>query len=434
MADQSPDSTGPVIPRIAVRLRKRVEVKSRRPAPTDAADSGSPNADGLETSHEPASTSSERPAAQPADEGNGPEPVNAAAAAPSFRSLEVVPYEPAPWQAPGLLKKTGLVVLITPPGACCFSLCAYLAAYLAGRAYIPFGPARYPGDVLFSSYTPGLERSMRAAISSTYPGAKKILTHQSSSRFNWKSAAATVRSALSNQASGETSALIIDTGPFPHRLKDDVVDTASTDLTEIAEKEGCLIVLVVESTSQHGDPFERIPKGLRLVRGTLLAAPMRSKTLAPQPGDPAEFLLIRLAEGAPYSLAIRFTLRPVLDNPEAANINWGTPGWVNPREVFRRCDTMDLTDAQRTAVQLAADIIRQNGPTSSRDLQAAGKHLRGIAPTTMRDALSVAKLLGHLNCARNMFDSKSYWIIPGVTQLPSGMYVPNAIRDDQLPF
>lgn len=67
-----------------------------------------------------------------------------------------------------------------------------------------------------------------------------------------------------------------------------------------------------------------------------------------------------------------------------------------------------VSHAERAAVHFAAEIIMARGRTSSKDLQAAGKLARRILPTTMRDALATANLLGHLTCAHNMFDSKWY--------------------------
>lgn len=439
MTDNSRDPAGPKKARpIQVIVRKKRSLVDRSlPRPVPAKLGTAPAADIVASSRPDRENLAAVPdAGANANSGDNSEASQAADAVetPPFRSLEGVPYEAVPWQGAGLLKKTGVALLVAPPGAGCFALCAYLAAYLSGRTFTPFGAARYPGDVLFTTHTPHLDRSMRAAISSQYPGAKSILTRQTSKRFNWKLAASTLKEALAGRPEGATSAVIIDTGPVPDRLTEHVVDTAYGELNKAAEKAGCLVVLVVEFSSSNPDPFERIPRSLRLIRGTLLTVPMRSKALAPEPGDAAEFLLLRLPEAAPYALAARFALMPVLDNTESARIDWGCPGFVNPRDAFRRSDIMDLTVAQRTAVQLAADIIRHRGPTSSRDLQAAGNHVRGIAPTTMRDALSIAKLLGHLDCARNMLDGKSFWIIPGVTQLPSGMYLPHALRDDQLPF
>jgi len=347
----------------------------------------------------------------------------------AFKPLEEVPYEPEPWQVVGLLKKTGVVVLVTPPGSCSFALSAYFASHLSGRVSLPFGLARYPGDVLFSTHTPHLVRALRAVASSAFIGNKQILIQQTPRRFDWKAPGATFERALKDRAPGTTAAVIIDAGPPPHRFDESKIEAAYVALSGLAHERDCLILLIVEHTSKNPDPFEQVPRALKAFRGTLLTVPLRSKALAPQPYAPAEFLFLRLAEATPNALTARFTLWPVSDLVETTGISWGEITYGDPRKAFRTAETVDLSVAQRAAVQLAVEVIQQRGPTSSRDLQAVGRATSGIAPTTMRDALSVAKLLGHLDTVRSL-DGKSYWIIPGT----NWMYPPHALTDRQIPF
>ncbi|MEJ7932507.1 hypothetical protein WG922_21230 [Ramlibacter sp. AN1015] len=428
--NQTPEDRGtPKTRTIHVEVRKKRRVNSRSvPTPTRAPKSASEERVKGESAadKQPSSADAPRGTAPSAAPDHNPETV-------AFQPLENVPYEPAPWQSVNLLKKKGVTLLVTAPGACSFALPAYFGAFLSGRGMVPFGAAHYPGDVLFTTHTPDLDRAMRAAVSSLFPSEKKVLTRCTPRRFNWKEPITVLEQALAGQPRGATAAVIIDAGPFPQGLRDDCVDAAVEAMNKVAEEADCLVLVVVESTNRSVDPFERIPKALRGVRGTLLAVPLRSKTLAPQAGAPAEFMLMRLAQASPHSLNVRFFLVPAVDLVETTSITWGVVGYGDPREAFRMAESIDLTVAQRAAVELAVDIIRHHGPTSSRELQAAGKLHRGIAPTTMRDALSVAKLLGYLGAGRS-FDGRSFWIIPGVTQIPSWMYLPNNLRDGDIPF
>ena len=47
---------------------------------------------------------------------------------------------------------------------------------------------------------------------------------------------------------------------------------------------------------------------------------------------------------------------------------------------------------------------------TSTDLQAAGQHY-GIAPTTMRDALTIAGVLGHLFKFQYQLNRRWYWTL-----------------------
>ena len=67
--------------------------------------------------------------------------------------------------------------MIVPHGACSFALNAYFTAFLSGRTFAPFGGARYPGVVIHSTYTPHLDRSLRAVTSSPFSSYhKEVLT------------------------------------------------------------------------------------------------------------------------------------------------------------------------------------------------------------------------------------------------------------------
>lgn len=344
-----------------------------------------------------------------------------AAEAAGFKPIESVPYEPVSWQAPSLLKRRGVVLLVTPPGACTFAMCAYFSAFLSGRAHTPFSCARYPGDVLLSTYTPDLDTSLRAYLPSTINSDKKIFVQQTSRRFNWRTPTLSLKGGLAaDHKPDNVVAIIVDTGTFPKNVDDSIVESAYTALAQMADEANCLILLVVESTSRSSDPFERVPRSLRALRGTLLAVPTRSKALTSQPGDPGEFLLLRLAEAAAMALTVRFRLRSVIDSIETLRIEWGQVNCDDPRAVFRNAETADLTAAQRFAVQVAIGVIQRFGPTTSKALQAAGFG-QGIAPTTMRDALTLAQVFGHLQKFRGP-DGHWYWGFLGGPQISQWRY------------
>lgn len=219
----------------------------------------------------------------------------------------------------------------------------------------------------------------------------------------------------SEHNTGKLAAIIIDTGTCPGRLDEAVVESATIALNFLAETLGCLVLLIVEANSRSIDPFERVPQCLRFLRGTLLAVPLRSKTLVPQLGASPEFMLMSLPEASAFAPAIRFRLVGSIDMPETSRIEWDSFFYLDPREAFRQAETADLTTAQRAAVKLAANLINARGPMSAEALRSIAPQY-GVPSTTMRDALTVARELGHLDKFRT-WDKRWLWIISG-TILP----------------
>jgi hypothetical protein len=345
-------------------------------------------------------------AASPADE---------ARTTAQFTSLNNLPWEFSDWQVVNLFKKKGVALMVVPAGACSFTLGAYFAALLSGKACTPFGAARYPGDVLVSTYTSHFGEVLRTSMSTFYQSDKTVFFQRTPRRFNWRTPMVSLKEAVADRKPDKVAAIIIDTGAFPKGVDEAIVESAYASLIQLAENADCLILLMVESTSRNVDPFERVPGSLRIFRGTLLAVPLVPKSLGPQQPSLAEFLLVRLVDTAATALAVRFRLEQSYLSPEVSTINWAPIFYGDPRSAFVTCNTVDLTNAQRAAVQLAAQVISVHGPTASSDLLAAAK-LNGIAPTTMRDSLSVAKLLNQLGRVRRN-DGRWFWIIPGQTPL-----------------
>jgi hypothetical protein len=332
---------------------------------------------------------------------------------PPFVPVSTVPCEPPAWLIPGLLKKKGVTLLVAPPGACFSALCTFFALTLSGKDYGPLGAVRYPGDVMLTTHTPHLDRSLRALLMATNTSMHTAFTRKTKRRFNWRTPALTLKEVTEGRKPGTLAALIIDAGDFPTRVDASIVESAHAAFSEISETLDCQVIVVVESTSRSIDPFERVPKNLRVLRDTLLAVPLRAKVLQPQTSTPPEFMLMRLSTATATAFTVRFALHVLWDAVEASRIVWTPVVYDDPRAAFKRAETADLTAAERAAVTLAADVIRQRGPTSSKELQAVGR-LNGVPPTTMRDALTVADLLGHLKC-RRFDDGRWYWGIPGAT-------------------
>lgn len=330
-----------------------------------------------------------------------------------FTPLNCMPFETEYWQSYGLLKKKGVFLIIVPPGACSSTLCAYFAELLSGRVLFPFGRAWYPGDVLLSTHTSNVQRVINSSFSSGHPSDGQIFTQVTPRRFNWRAPMVNLKGALADRKEGKVSAVIVDTGVFAQGIDEAIVESAYASLNDMADEADCLILLVVESTSRSVDPFERVPRSLRILRGTLLVVPLVSKVLRTQPGAAAEFLLLRLEETAASALTVRFRLE-ARGFSGTACISWDRLNFSDPRAAFISAETVDLTTAQRAAVQLASEVIGMRGPMTSADLKSFGC-LNGIAPTTMRDALSVAKLLGQLVSFRRN-DGRCFWSMPGMPQ------------------
>lgn len=411
-------------PKFTVRKRTFINIPLRIAPPPPPAAPEAPDG--------PSPADAGKNAAEPAASG---EHLGTAPSGQPFTSLDAVPYEPPPWQAVNVLRKSGVAAVILPHGACSFALNAYFAAFLSGRTFAPFGAARYPGVVIHSTYTPHLDRSLRAVTSSPFPCHKQVLTCRTEHQFDWKAPTAHVKDALKGRKRGEVVAIIIDTGPFPRRIDERIVDEARAQLSQIAEEADCLILLMVEFRNRDKDPFLRVPAALRALRGTLLAVPLESKSLTPQSGAPAEFVLMRLAEAASHSVVVRFSLEPMLDLVEASRISWGSVCLEDPRSVFTQAAAADLTEGERTAVNVAAGLIRQCGcPLSSAELQETGKEPPfGVARTTMRSALTVAGVLGLLENVHS-WEGRSFWIIPGETPIPPWIRPSYRRPDTQLPF
>lgn len=352
-----------------------------------------------------------------------------------FTPLDAVPFEPAPWQGIGFLKKQGVFAVVTPHGACTAALSGYFAAYLSGRVFVPFGGARYPGTVIYTTYTANLDRSLRAAADSVFPCGHEILTQRTPRRFSWKDPTAPLVQALTGRARGEVAAVIIDVGPFSPRIKDETIDDAYAQLSAIAEEADCLVLLIVEYTkSREKNPFLRIPGALSSMRGTLLAASLPPAAMAPQSGAPAGFLLMRLAEVASHPLVVRFWLQPMMDPVEASRITWGPIAFEDPQTVFAQVAAVELSTAERAAAQVAAEIIRQRGaPTTKVELQEIGKQLYGIARSTMSSSLTVAGAADLLENVHS-YDGRSFWVIPGVTPIPPWIRPSYRQLEARLPF
>lgn len=331
----------------------------------------------------------------------------------AFTPLEKVPSESAPWQNTNMLRKTGVQIVVVPPGAGSFAIIGHFAQYLTGITPGRWAPAKYPGDVLFSTYTPHLERSLKVALCHASSNSKNIFIQQTQRRFNWKMPMLAFEEIEAKHQPGELAALIIDTGPRPGFLDEAIVEAATVALHTLSEKLGCLVLLIVEAVSRSIDPFERVPQCLRFLRGTLLVVPMRSKAMVPQENALPEFMLLGLPEASASAPRVRFQLVTSIDMMETCRIEWGKFSYGDPREAFRQAETLDLTVAQRAAVTLAAKLINAYGPMSAEALRAAAMS-NGIPSTTMRDALTVARELGHLD---KFFDRdrdrRWLWFIPG---------------------
>lgn len=346
---------------------------------------------------------------------NAPTPNSGSGQKPTFTPLEKVPFESAPWQNVNLLRKTGTQIVVVPPGACSFAISGHFAQYLTGRTPWHWPPTRYPGHVLYSTYTSHLERSLRTALNLPGTSEKQIFFRQTQRRFNWKVPMLNLEEIEAEHNTGELAAIIIDTGTCPGRLDEAVVESATIALNSLAETLGCLVLLMVESNSRSIDPFERVPQCLRFLRGTLLAVPLRSKAVVPQLGTPPEFMLMGLPEASAIAPTVRFHLIGTIDMVETSRIAWGPFIHGDPREAFRQAETADLTMAQRQAVNLAANLINVRGPMSAEALRSVAP-LYGIPSTTMRDALTVGRELGHLDKFR-AWDRRWLWTIAG-TPLP----------------
>lgn len=335
---------------------------------------------------------------------------------PAFTSLDQVPLESAPWQNVNMLRRIGAQIVVVPPGACSFAISGHFAQYLTGITPWHWQPTRYPGNVLFSTYTPHLDRSLRTSLSFAGPYAKRVFIRLTERRFNWRVPLLTLEEIEAAHQPGELAAIIIDTGTCPRLLDEAVVESATVALNTLAETLGCLVILMVENDSRNTDPFGRVPPCLRFLRGTLLAAPLRSKTVVPELGAPPEFMLLGLPGASAFAPAVRFKLVASIDMAETSRIEWSPFCYVDPREAFRQAETADLTMAQRAAVTVAANLIRAHGFMSAEALRSAAP-LHGISPTTMRDALTVAREFGHLDKFRTG-DRRWLWFIPTTTNLP----------------
>ncbi len=334
---------------------------------------------------------------------------------PPFTPVENVLYDPNAWRVHDLIRTVGVTLIVVPPGACSATLRGFLAGYLAGKFGGPFALATHTGDVLVSTHSAHGDESLRANLTYALPTNNRVLTRTTPTRFNWKTPDITLKGELEGRKPGELAAVIVDAGPLALRVDESIVEAAYRTLSELARNAACQIIVMVEATSRHMDPFERIPRSLRILHGTILVVPLRSKALTPTPGTPPEFLLVRLADAAPTSITARFSLPSFRDAglsklAEWSPIQWGQVVYDDPREAFRRADIADLTAGQRVAVRQAAVLIVQRGPMTSTDLQAAGQHY-GIAPTTMRDALTIAGLLGHLFKFQNQLNRHWYWAL-----------------------
>lgn len=346
-----------------------------------------------------------------------------------YKSLQSVPWEPVPAQAIDLLNKTDVVLLVAPAGACSFSLTAYFVAFLSGKQFAPFGGARYPGDVIYITYTPGLDRAMRAAVSSCYPSDKEVFIPKRRAKFDWEKPGVLVEQALSNRKPGSVAAIVIDTGANPPRSAA-IAEQAYAELLERAEQEGFLILLVTNTNSKRPDPYDRVPRSLQSFRGTLLAAPLLPKAPVSRFGTMNEFLLMRLVDVAPNAAMVRFMLTPAFDRVERSLIHWGQIYYDNPRAAFQRAEADDVPPKMLEAIQVAIAVIQARGPTTTEELRAAGvAQPTPVARSTMRDALHQASLHNYLRNERN-YAGQHYWIIPGVTPFSPSFGLP----DPQIPF
>lgn len=331
-----------------------------------------------------------------------------------FRPLANSPMEPLAWQSPRFLPKSGAILVITPPGACRFAFSAYLVAYLLGAATTPFGMARYPGRVLVSSPSALFDRSLRVFLNRYTRAGRRVHTRHASRRFNWASPlnSETAVNQLKDQA---VAGLVIDAGPMPPGIRESTVDAARAKLEEVAMAADCLILIVVESTSQNPDPFERVPKSLRSMRGTLLVCPLRARVFTPPPTPLPRFLLVRLADSASHTLNVEFSLATAEDAVEASEMFWQTISYDDPREVFRAAELAEFTRSQQDAVNFALEVLRMRGPTDMATLKSLGfASTKRIAPSTMRDALTVAREFKHVEQGQRA--NRSLWALPG--QLP----------------
>lgn len=369
------------------------------------------------------------PVAEPSSNEECPTP-DGALAEESFVPLEDIPYEPAQYQGLTFLDRIGVSIVVAPAGVATFGMSQFLSGYLAGRIWGPFGYCRYPGEVLFSTYTPNLDRSMRAAHANLI-GGHRVLVQRTAKPFDWHNPLDSLTEQLSAIDMTKVAGVIFDTGPFPKHVKESTVRITCATLNEFAEKHEVIVLLQVESNSTAEDPYDRVPQNLRGLRGSLLIAPLAPKTISAPQGAALEFLLMRLTPSSPQALTVRFNLHQPWDNVETTRIGWGAPAMDDPRTAIRRAVRADVTQAEMVAIQLAHAVIqRNNRETTSAELKAAGKlHTPEIAPTTMRDALSTASLMGWLKKHRS-YEGQWYWVIPGITPIRGWSSGP----PDGLPF
>jgi hypothetical protein len=360
-----------------------------------------------------------------------PDDDGARAEEPSFLLLDDAPAEPAEMQVLNVLPRIGAVYCAVPPGACKFAFCSFLCAFFTGRTSAPFGMARYPGDVMFSTSTPLADRSMRAAHTRLYRTTYRVFTQITPHRFDWREPGKTLEPATKEHASAKLAAVIIDAGPVARGLSDATVNEANGELVAAATEAQCLVIIIVETTSRKADPFERIPAILRAMPNKLLVVPLRRKVLNPEPGAPAEFLLMHLSDTAPNSLAVHFSLLTLTDHVDIGSISWQSMIFEDPREVFRRADSADLTSTHRLIVNVAVEVIQRRGPTSKRDIDTAVRLRLGLASSTTSEALSAARLCNYLDVARD-WQGRWFWFVVGVTKLPYGMTSTSARGGDEV--
>lgn len=291
-----------------------------------------------------------------------------------------------------LIPKTGVLLLIAPPGAAHAAMVDYFSLLLSGHTAIPFGAAKHPADVLVLSHTLAENSFLNRNVPILGQPCGRVYSRQLQRPFNWRIPLKHVEPALSGVPKGRVAALVIDAGPVSASVDDAIAETAEVQLREMSNSADCVILIVAESRSRSKDPFERIPKALTGFRDAILVCSLRPKEFTAKAAL-SEFLLFRLAHRTPAAWTVRFSLAPCLDE-ERANLNWELPTFTDPREALRAAETEDLRGAQLLAAQFARAMITQHGPLSLDDLKTMGRP--HIKPTTMRDALGTARDNGFL--------------------------------------
>jgi hypothetical protein len=307
-------------------------------------------------------------------------------------------------QIAGLLPKCGSVLCVVPPGVAVAAMTNYFSTLLSGRTGVPFGTARYPGDVFVISHSLAESEFLTRSVPLIHQSCGLVRSRGVARRFNWRLPMKYL-GPLERLVPGDASAVIIDAGPVSASVDDAIVETAESLLNEFAKRADLLVLIIVESLSGSKDPFARVPGPLRAMRDPLMVCPLKQHHVQPS-GDP-EFLLFKLGHRSPTSPTVRFVVRPTLDS--GVQVDWRAVAWADPRQAFRDAGVDDLRGEYRRAAEIACFLIQQRGaPMTSQELRVLGQFPPyNVASTMMRDCLGMARTAGYLH-----FDGKTWGLPP----------------------